>query len=200
MAQPRIHPSQNTPPNIAGAVDNAVPLNAVSPISVLLSRHIFQDGEIVEVAVRSSTWWIAFSSWRALLIAAAIALAGLTFGERLPGNASWYIEVGVLLGLSRLMWATVKWMSRIHVLTNMRVLTLSGVFNVTATECPLRRLARVRAMTPLRERLLLLGTLELIPIDEHFPILLWQTLRHSEEVQRKIRAAIERSQQGPKPQ
>ena len=122
----------------------------------------------------------------------------MTFGDRLPGSSSWYIEVGAMLGLARLMWATVKWMARIHVLTNMRVLTISGVFNVLVLECPLRRMARVRAITPVREKLLMLGTLELIPMDEHFPVGLWQTIRRPTEVERKIRLAIERSHQGGK--
>ena len=102
----------------------------------LISRHMFQDGEIVELVVRPSAWWLLFSSWRTLLLAAAIILAGLTFA---PGRSEWYVELGVMGGLARLMWATVKWMSRIHVLTNMRVMTVSGVFNVIVIECPLRR-------------------------------------------------------------
>lgn len=182
------------------SADNALPLHATSPLSLLISRHIFQEGEIIELAVRPSTWWILFRSWQTLLFAAVVALAGITFDDSvLPGRGAMYVELGLMLGLVRLMWATIKWMSRIHVLTNMRVITITGVFNVVVTECPLRRLARVRATTPLRERLLLLGTLELIPMDEHFAINVWQTLRHPEEVQRKIRAAISRANQGMPP-
>lgn len=185
-------------PTIA-ATENAGALNAATPLSILISKQLFQEGEIVELAIRSSSWWILFSSWRTLLGALVIVLAGLTLGEWLPGHRRWYLELGTMLGLARLMWGTVKWMSRIHVLTNMRVMTLSGVFNVTANECPLRRLARTRFVSPLNERLLLLGSLELIPIDEAFPILLWQTIRRPNDVQRKIRAAIDRAQQGSPP-
>ncbi len=183
------------------ATDNALPLevSAISPLSLIISRHIFQAGEIVELAIRPSVWWILFSSWQALLASAVIVLAGLTLNQHLPGRPAVYVEIGLMLGLARLMWATVKWMSRIHVLTNMRVMTISGVFNVTFTECPLRRLARVRGITPLREKLLMLGTLELIPMDEQFPINLWQTIRHPVAVQRKIRAAMERANQGTVP-
>lgn len=176
--------------------ENAGALDATSALSVLISKHLFQEGEIVELAIRSSLWWILFSSWHTLLVAAVIALAGFTFSDWLPGRRGWYLEIGAMLTMARLMWATVKWMSRIYILTNMRVISLSGVFSVTALECPLRRLARVRSVTPIGERILLLGSLELIPMDEHFPINLWQTIRRPAEVQRKIRAAIERSHQG----
>ena len=187
---------------VAQAAENALPIDAAaaaSPLSLLISRYTFQEGEIIQLAIRPSSWWILFSSWQVILGAAVVALAGMTFSDRLPGRGAMYVELGLMGGLARLMWATIKWMSRIHVLTNLRAMTISGVFTVAVTECPLRRLARVRTITPVREKLLMLGTLELIPMDEHFPINLWQTIRHPGEVQRKIRAAIERSHQGQIP-
>ena len=168
----------------------AMPLDAISPLSALISRHMLQDGEIVELVVRPSPWWLVFSSWRTLLLCAFIILAGLTFA---PGPKNWYVEVGLLGVLVRLMWATVKWMSRLYVLTNMRAMTVSGVFNVVVIECPLRRLARIREVTVMSERLVLAGSLELIPMDESFAIMLWQTIRTPAEVHRKIQAAIARA-------
>lgn len=179
-----------SPEPLAGA------LPTISPFSALISRYMFQDGEIVELVVRSSPWWLLFSSWRALLLCAVIILAGLTFA---PGPSEWYVEVGVMGALARLMWATVKWMSRIHVLTNMRVMTFSGVFNVAVIECPLRRLARVQDVSVMHERFLLLGTLELSPIDESFPVMIWETIGRPGEVQRKIQAAMDRSRQNGAP-
>lgn len=170
----------------------AAPLHALSPFSALISRHMFQEGEIIELVVRPSAWWLIFSSWRTLLLCAVIAVGGLVFA---PGAKMLYVELGAMGAMVRLMWATVKWMARLHVLTNMRVMTVSGVFNVVVTECPLRRLAQATPVTPPHERLLLLGSLELIPMDEHFPIMQWQTIRHPADVQRKIQAAIARSHQ-----
>ena len=80
-----------------------------------------------------------------------------------------------------------------------RVMTVSGVFNVVVIECPLRRLARIRNVSALNERFLLLGSLELIPMEESFPIMLWQTLGRPGEVQRKIQAAMDRSRQNGVP-
>lgn len=187
------------PASAAAAGNNAGAIHAATPFSMLISRHLFQDGEIVELAMRPSLWWIFFSSLHALLIAAAIILAGFTFCDFLPGHRGWYLEIGVLIALTRLMWATIKWSSRLYVLTNMRVMTISGVFNVTAQEIPLRRLARVRNISALRERLLWLGSLELIPLDENFAITSWVTIRRPREVKKRIRAAMERAQQGTPP-
>jgi hypothetical protein len=74
----------------------------------------------------------------------------------------------------------------------MRLMTISGVFNVTVKECPLRRLGRVMQCTPVWERLLLLGTLHAIPMDESFELQYWETIAHPQEVERKIRAAAEK--------
>ena len=54
-------------------------------------------------------------------------------------------------------------------------------------------------MSALNERLVLAGSLELIPIDESFPIMYWQTIRKPAEVLRKIQAAIGRSRQNGSP-
>ena len=178
-----------------GVGDAAGALNSVSPLSLLISRHIFQDGEIIELSIRASPWWIIFSSMRTLLFAAVIVLASVTLKERLSGNAELYLEAGVIIGLARLMWATVKWMSRLYVLTNLRVMTISGVFNVTIVECPLRRVGVVRLIPSLRERLAFPGTVEIIPMEEEFTLQRWQTLRRPTEVYRKLRAAVARARQ-----
>ena len=179
-----------------GGAEAAIPEQVASPLSLLLSRHIFQQGELIELAIRPSAWWIILVSGPTLLFAATVCLCGLVLSNYLPGNRRNYIELGLLVGLARVMWATVKWMSRIHILTNMRVMTLSGVFNVNVLECPLRRMARVRDVSTLAERTIFRGTLELIPMDESFPIGVWQTIRKPAEVQRRIRAAIQKSQTG----
>lgn len=192
--QPRC--SDYLPP--ADAADSAAALHSTSPLSLLISRHIFQDGEIIELAIRPSPWWIFFSSMHTLLFAAIVILASLTLDSRLPGPATLYFEAGLIIGLARLMWATVRWMSRLYVLTNIRVMTISGVFNVTIAECPLRRVGAARLVSPIRERMLLLGSLEVIPMEEEFPFQRWQTIRRPDEVNRKIRAAVARARQhGP---
>ena len=191
-------PVASGPPvaNAANAAENVPAVAVTSPLSLLISLHSLRDGEIIELVIRPSTWWIIFASWRTLLVAGVIALAGLTLWEYLPGRRGWYLEAGVLLGLVRLMWATIRWMARIHILTNMRVLTLSGVFNPHITECPLRRLARVRMVSSHRERLLFLGSIELIPLDEKFPIGLWQTIRRPDQVREHIVASMNKARGG----
>lgn len=181
----------------ADAADNAAALPS-SPLSLLISRHIFQEGEIIELAIRPSPWWILFSSMHTLLFAAVIIVAALALTEHLPGPSTLYLEIGVVIGLARLMWATVRWMSRLFVLTNLRVLTISGVFNVTIAVCPLRRVGAVRLISTIRERSFLLGTLEIIPMEEEFPFQLWQTIGKPKEIHRKLRAAVARARQhGP---
>lgn len=184
----------------ANGADAAAPLLVASPLSILLSRHMFQEGEIIELAVRPSSLWIIFASWRTLLIACIAIVAGFALPDYLKGRANWCVEAGLLLAAGRLMWATIRWMSRLYVLTNMRLMTISGVFNVSVTECPLRRLGRVMQCTPVWERFFLLGTLHVIPMDDSFAVQYWQTIAHPGEVERKIRAAAEKLSGGSRGQ
>ena len=188
------HEIVTTPPAAHAAEGASVVLDA-SSLSLLISRYSLRDGEIIELVIRPSVWWIIFNAWRTLLLAGVIALAGLALWEYLPGRRGWYIEAGILVGSVRLMWATIRWMSRIHLLTNMRVLTISGVFNATVVECPLRRVARVRSVSSHRERLLMLGSIEVIPLDEKYMISLWQTIRRPREVMEQIVAAMNKARQ-----
>lgn len=148
------------------------------------------------MVVRPSIWWVAFVSWRWVGVCAILALAGvLSFANHILERT--WVEVMLVVAAGRLVWALLTWMSRLHILTTMRVLTFSGVFTTSVYECPLRKLARVRLVSSLRERLLLLGSIELIPSEDSFAIETWQTIPRPKAVHEKLTRAVQRAKEGP---
>jgi hypothetical protein len=161
-----------------------------APLAALLARHVLSDGEVVLLILRPSRWFIALSCLRFLTVIAGILLLG-AFYEPLPvAMLRQCLGAAAFLAAARLMWAILQWMSRLYVLTDQRILTLAGVFNVEAFECPLRRVARTFLDSPLRERVCRTGTVVIVPADDHLPLGAWRTVAEPREVLRTIREAI----------
>jgi hypothetical protein len=165
----------------------------VIPAASLLARQVLRDGEIVILFAKPSLWYIVLSSmgW-----AAAVAIAASASKIADPRHVHIYIDAAILAIVTRVMWATLNWMGRLYVLTDQRILRVSGVFSIDLFECPLRKVARTRPIPTFRERLLRLGSLEIIPEDDARPCAVWQTLARPAEVQEKVQRAIRRAKQG----
>ncbi|MDB5173765.1 MAG: hypothetical protein JWN51_2538 [Phycisphaerales bacterium] len=172
-----------------GAAAPAAP--AVTSVATLLTRHVLRDGELVILFLKPSRWYIALNSL-STIAAVAIVLGALHNAPHLRG----YVEAGVVVIAGRVMWSVLNWMGRLYVLTDQRVLRLSGVFNIEIFDCPIRKVARTRVFRTFRERLLGLGSIEIIPALEDRPCGIWQTVRRPDEVNEQIQQAIRRGSQG----
>ena len=132
-----------------------------SPLAALLAGHVLRDGEVVILVLKPSPWFVVFQS---IFFAGAVALLLLStrgYGTRLtPLHHVAFIEAAVFAVAGRLMWAALQWMGRLYVLTDQRVIRMSGVFNVEFQDCPLRKVARTRITATLRERLVRIGSVE----------------------------------------
>jgi hypothetical protein len=179
----------------AGAVHEPAVAD-VSPLAALLTRHLIPDGELVVMMLKPSLFFIPITSMMVLGVAAVIALAGTLFDAQLPGTASAYLNGATLLGAVRLMWATLQWMGRYYILTDLRVMAVSGVFQTAVQQCQLRRVARVRVLRSIKERLLLLGSVEVIPQEEDMPIVLWQTVGNPGGLKERLQQAVARAKSG----
>ena len=187
--QPQLHPSEGG----AAAAADALPLR--SSLAALLAGHVLRDGEVVLLILKPSLWFIAFNSMR---FAAAVLI--ITIGAQLwLHNARVVTNVayaGAFLLAGRVMWAVLQWMGRLYVLTDMRILRLSGVFNVEIFDCALRKVATTRLTRTFREKLWRLGSIEIVPADDTCPPAVWQTVKRPAEVHEKVQATIERAKQG----
>lgn len=178
----------------AGAA--AHPPATTAPLAALLTRHILQDGEIILLILKPSLWFIFLSMMRFAAAVLIVMLAKPVFDDQLPGPHRVYYEIGAFMLIARLMWAVLQWMSRLYILTDLRIVRLSGVFTLNIFDCPLRKLARTRILYTVRERLFRVGSIEIIPSDEQYPICIWQTVARPVETNDQIVAAINRAKQG----
>jgi hypothetical protein len=166
-------------------------------MATLLSTHLLGDGEVVLLILKPSLWFVLLSSLR-FIAAVLILIIGLRiYDQAVTASARTYLEIGSFLIFGRLTWATLQWMGRLYVLTDMRILRLSGVFTIDAYECPLRRIARTRIVRTSRERVVGVGSIEIIPQDEERAIDTWQIVARPKEVHETIVAAINRAKQHP---
>jgi hypothetical protein len=104
-----------------------------------------------------------------------------------------YIDLAAALIAARLMLATLAWMGRLYVLTDLRIVRLSGVLAVNVFDCPLRKIQLTRLQSPLRERVLGLGSIEIIPAEGRPTN--WSIVSRPAEVHETIVAAINRAKQ-----
>jgi hypothetical protein len=183
-------------PNQSGAAAASPPAIAVPPLATMLTRHILQDGEIVLLTAKPSLWFIPFTSLRFIAIVLILMIAARLLDEAIPYHTRTYMEAGVIVLAGRLMWAIMQWMSRLYILTDCRILALSGVFQANIFDCPLRKVARVRIVQSLRERPLNIGSIEIIPIDDTQPVGIWQTIARPREAHRVISSTLSRARQG----
>jgi hypothetical protein len=177
-----------------GGAAAAVPAKVPTSLAALLTSHILRDGESVLLILKPSPWFIVFSSARvfAALLSLVLLLAVFRDAARVQHLLP-YIETALFLLSGRAMWAVVQWMGRLYVLTDMRVLQLSGVFNIEVFDCPLRRIARVQIIAQPHESACRVGTIWIMPKDQAEAPGTWQTVGRPAEVREQIVAAMNRA-------
>ncbi len=176
----------------------AVATPAAAPsLAALLTRHILRDGELVILLLKPSLWFIILSSLRFAGIVLLLMIGTKVFDDYLPPlNRLAVMEAGIFLIAGRVMWAVLQWSGRLYVLTDLRIVAISGVFNVQIFDCPLRKIARTRLVFSSRERIFRLGSIEIIPLSDDQPDGLWQTIARPKQVHEQIVATINKAKQG----
>ena len=170
---------------------------AATSLAQLVSRQVLRDGELVILLLKPSLWYILLSALRFAAIVLLAMIATRVFDDYLPSlNKLAVTEAGVFLIAGRVMWAVMQWSSRLYVLTDMRIISIWGVFNASVFDCPLRKIARTRLIFSARERLFRVGSVEIIPLAEDQPEGLWQTVAKPRQVHEQIVAAINKAKQG----
>lgn len=171
----------------------AVEPAAATSIATLLTRHIVRDGEVILLMLKPSLWTIFFAT----LPMAGVALIAM-IGTRLWAQHHFHIavELGTMLVAGRAGWAILNWIGKLYLLTDMRIVRISGVFSPQIHDIPLRKVARTRVTASFRERIWRLGSIEIIPETDHWPWSVWQTISRPKHVDETIRRAVSRAKQG----
>ncbi len=182
---------------IEGAAAAVVPVKPRASLATLIAAHVLRDSEIVLLIVKPSLWYVLLVSLRFIAAVLIAAIAARVYYDSSPASLRLYLELSTFLIFGRLTWAMLNWMGRIYVLTDRRILRLSGVFSVDVFECPLRHIARTRLVCTCREQVVYTGSIEIIPQDEIRPVDYWQTIARPKEIHEEILAAISRAKQHP---
>ena len=180
------------------AVPNvAVPVaDFISPLGQLLAGHVLRDGELVLLILRPSRWFILLSSLTFLAVTAIFMTLAIIYDDHLGHLSRQYVQVGMFLMMGRLMWATLQWMSRLYLLTDLRLVTIDGVFTLEVFDCPLRKVARTLLEQTFKERVCRVGSIVIVPQDEHMPFGAWRMVANPRRVHDTIKATIARAKQG----
>jgi hypothetical protein len=176
-----------------GAATAAVEAPGITSLATLLTRHILRDGELVVLILRPSMWFVPLSCLKFIAAVLIFMIAAKVFDDKLPYSPFAYVETGIFLLAGRLMWAVLQWMSRLYVLTDLRIVRISGVFTLNIFDCPLRKVASVRLVSNARERIVGVGSIEITPQDESCPPGVWQTVSKPSDVLAQIEAQIRKA-------
>jgi hypothetical protein len=186
-------------PRVLVADGAAAVMPANASLARVLASHVLRDGELVLLILRPSIWFIALSCLRFVAGAAVLIAVIHWHSVAQRGMVRSLVELIVSAISARLMWATLQWMSRLYILTDQRILSVTGVFHVNIFDCPLRRVARTRLIRNTLDRWTGVGSVEIIPQDESSPFGTWQTIAQPVAVHEQIIATISRAKQGGTP-
>jgi hypothetical protein len=173
----------------------AVPQPARTGPAALLASHVLRDGEIVLLILKPSLWFIPLNSLLFAGIVAVVAGLGFLATGRVPGRERFYVDAATILIICRLMWATLRWMGRLYILTDQRILRLSGVFFTDVFDCPLRKIASATRSATVGEGVLGLGSIDILPADDRRLPTSWQTIAHPKQIHAVVVATISRAKQ-----
>ncbi len=186
------------PPITAGSRGGlaAVDSDAVqrAPAAALLDFPLdaVDGGEIIIFAIKPSMWAPVFDSCLWLLAAVGLAVSCLVWGWGLS-NFSPQVTAQIILALAaaRMLMAIIRWVSSWYVLTNRRVVEITGVRAPQVTSAMLVDIRNTYVAAAIYERPLRLGTITFVSQRDTDAPWSWAHVREPDDVHRAIRKAIE---------
>lgn len=136
------------------------PLATAAPIQPVVLAGVLEEGEIVILATRPSIWFILLKRLGSFAAAVVFSIAAIMLDALdLLNISAPAIIAGVLAALAlTMLWFMIDRATRLYLLTDRRVLRVSGVFRQTVIEAPLRHVQSVTLYRSLRERIFGIGT------------------------------------------
>ena len=154
----------------------------------LLARYVPEGERVVERIKPSPLSIILLPIWT-LVVLLAVASVGLwlggAWGARLATTA-------LLFALARLFWSWLEWLARLYVLTDARIVRVTGVLRQLATDVPLDRVQTVVIHRLIRERLFGLGTLAFATAGTGGFEAAWLMVPRPERLAHRVRSTIRR--------
>ncbi len=167
--------------------DAALQLHGVIPTGVL------DPTEIVLLVVKPSAWMIVLDALRTFLIVASLTfLAARILPERFESIEPQliYAIAASIMGL-KVFWLFLGWVWRIYILTDKRVVVVSGVLRLKVHERPLNQIQGLQVHHTFLERNLALGTLA-FTITDTTGELLWRSVANPAQTAEEAWRLIDR--------
>jgi uncharacterized membrane protein YdbT with pleckstrin-like domain len=161
----------------------------------LVPEHLLDGGEIVILAIKPSLWFIVFASARWLIFMSLIIIAAGWLGRHLPHiNTPTIVQAALALAAARVAFAILQWVSRLYILTNRRIMRLTGILNIDLFECPLTKIQNTYLTLTWYERLTRLGTISFATAGTGGVEASWTNVNNPLELHERLRSAIHRAQ------
>jgi hypothetical protein len=159
--------------------------------------QLLDGGEIVEFSIKPSLWFVLLASGRvvvaALAMAAGVAIIALS-GDGWTQRGAVFFAAILCVGLLRVLIGSLQWARRVYVLTNRRVMRVSGVLDVSVVDCPLAKISAAHVRMTISHRLLRLGTIRMTPADDRLPTVNWEHVARPALIHERLVRAIHRAQ------
>ncbi len=152
------------------------------------------EGEVVILALKPSVWFIVLSrlGWLVAITLAGVAWNLLSDLGTIALPRSTIFSATAALVAMVLAWRLVDWQQRLYVLTDRRVLRVSGIVRQTTTEIPLGRVQSVSLHKSVRERVCGLGSIGISSGSAAAAEVGWYMLRRPHDALAKVRDAVDR--------
>ena len=161
----------------------------------LLPAHLLDGDEIVILAIKPSLWFVVFASFRWLAVMAIVIFAAGSLSEVVPQlNTPMVIKAALALAAARIGLAVLQWVSRLYVLTNRRIMRLTGILNIDLFECPLTKIQNTYLTLAWYERLTKLGSISFATAGTGGIEASWVNVNNPLELHERVRSAIHRAQ------
>lgn len=160
----------------------------------LLPAHLLDGDEIVILAIKPSLWFVVFMSIRWLVAMVLVILVAGWLGYRIPHvNPALIVQAAAALVAARVGFAVLQWVSRLYVLTNRRIMRLTGILNVDLFECQLTKIQNTYLTLAWYERLTGLGTISFATAGTGGVEASWTNVNNPLELHERVRSAIHRA-------
>lgn len=163
--------------------------------ATLLPPELLQPGELIILLLKPSVWFIVLGSLRFLAVVGIVVLGMLW----LSGPQGWkYLDrsdiiiLGSVACSARLFWQFLVWLSHVYVLTDRRIIRVSGVLRVSVFETALKQVQHTTAYFSIRERLFGLGSIGFATAGTAMIETWWLMVNNPLEVHRTIGKTLSR--------
>jgi uncharacterized membrane protein YdbT with pleckstrin-like domain len=157
--------------------------------------ELLDGDEIIELSIKPSLWFIAIVSVRLVVVVGALATGMvIAMGGSGAPVVTYVVPLAVLAAFVRVVVASLQWASRVYVLTNRRVMRLSGVLRVDVVDCQLTRVTGTNLRLGAGQRLLGLGSICITPAGETLDSIVWEHVAKAGEIYAKLVRAVKKAQ------